>query len=121
MLVSARSLEVQQHYYVTRVSEPHIPQHPNEEVCPDFPKAYCPTGNDVTLDMFNWTSAEIKAGVATPSGILAAYDCVTYAVCGFRIYDAGDTTGSQPGFSDPEPLESRPTSTAVPKVVCQSN
>lgn len=102
MLVSAGSLEVQQHYYVTRVSKPHIPTHPDEETCPDFPKPYCPTGNDVTLDMFNWTSAEIKAGLSTLTGIMAAYDCVAYAVCGFRIYDEVDVTGNQVLFSDPE-------------------
>lgn len=96
-------LEVQQHYYVTRASLPHIAQHPHEDPCASgYPEPYCPSGNDVTLDMFNWTSAEIKAGVSTPAGVLAAYDCVAYAVCGFRIYDADDIPSTQIPFSDPE-------------------
>lgn len=121
MMAGARVLEVQQHYYVTRVSEPHVPQHPNEGACTSgYPQPYCPTGNDVTLDMFNWTSAEIKAGISTPTGVVAAYDCVAYAVCGFRIYDAGDLIATQPFFSDPEqflvvrsstPLLQQPNST----------
>lgn len=120
----AGPLEVQQHYYVTRVSEPHIAQQPHEDACSGgYPEPYCPTGNDVTLDMFNWTSAEIKTGISTPSGIVAAYDCVAYAVCGFRIYDLGSSDNvatTQELFSDPEqflvvrssiPLLQQPNST----------
>jgi hypothetical protein len=122
--VGAGPLEAQQHYYVTRVSEPHIAQQPNENACTGgYPEPYCPTGNDVTLDMFNWTSAEVKTGISTPAGIVAAYDCVAYAVCGFRIYDLGssdDLAATWGSFSNPEqfhvvrsstPLLQQPNST----------
>lgn len=98
---------VQQHYYVTRASRPHIATQPAEPACSpagSYPAPYCPTGNDVTLDMFNWTSAEVKAGVAVPAaGVVAAYDCVSYAVCGYRIYsDADQQQQQQHPLSDPE-------------------
>ena len=92
--------EEQQNYYSIRVSRPFIA--PRKDVPPcsgsmDFPPPFCPPGDDVTLSMFNWTSIETTAVAVQQNGDNAVgYNCVTYSVCGYRVYDSKADVTSDP-------------------------
>ena len=92
--------EEQQNYYSIRRSKHFIAPTQDAIACTGpsaFPPPYCPSGDDVTLSMFNWTSIETKAVAVKQTGAIAVgYDCVTYSVCGYRVYDSTTEARSDP-------------------------
>ena len=92
--------EAQQNYYSIRVSKPFIAPSKDARPCSDpmdFPPPFCPPGDDVTLSMFNWTSIETTSvAVQQNAEIAVGYNCVTYSVCGYRVYDSKTDVTSDP-------------------------
>ena len=64
-------------------------------VCPSYPEPECPP-DPFNISVVSWTAMEVKSAVAIPPSnrVVALFDCVTYAICGFRVYSGGSSRSS---------------------------
>jgi hypothetical protein len=82
--------ETQQNYYLTRTSLPFVeqPSIPGAKlgipILCEYPQPVC---DDDHMDQVAWHSKEIKDAVVMNGQVLGLFECVTFTLCGYRIYD----------------------------------